>query len=48
MTTAIAVLLVLYFVGASNIMRLVKALKSCTNSVINELVEETTKELATK
>lgn len=48
MSTAIIVLVVLYFVGAHNIMRLVKALKSCSNSVINELVEETTKELQTK
>lgn len=48
MQTAIIVLVVLYFVGAHNIMRIVKALKSCSNSVINELVEETTKEIQAK
>lgn len=45
MTTVLTVLVVLYFVGAHNILRLVKALKTCTNSVVNELVDETTKEL---
>lgn len=45
MTTVLLVLVVLYFVGAHNILRLVKALKTCTNSVVNELVDETTKEL---
>ena len=48
MQTVIVVCVVLYFVGAHNIMRLFKAFKSCTNSVVNELVEETTKELQTK
>ena len=48
MQTAIIILAVLYFVGATNIMKLVRALKQCANSVCNELVEETTKELASK
>ena len=48
MQTVIIVLAVLYFVGAHNIMKLLKALKGCTNSVVDELVNETTKELASK
>lgn len=48
MSTAIVILVVLYFVGAHNIMKLVRALKTCTDSVVKEIVDETTKEITTK
>jgi len=48
MTTVLCVVVVLYFVGAHNIIKLVRAFKSCTESVVNEIVSETTKEITTK
>jgi hypothetical protein len=48
MSTAIVVLVVLYFVGAPNIIKLVRALKTCTDSVVREIVDETAKEITTK
>ena len=48
MQTLIVVLVVLYFVGAHNIVKLVRAFKTCTDSVVKEIVDETTKEITTK
>lgn len=48
MTTLVIVLFVLYFVGAHNIIKLVRAFKTCTDSVVTEIVNETTKEITSK